>query len=52
MLKFNNYEHHHLDDNGIIKENTVMHDKIIIIGKVSKSDKTHMINLLKLKRVN
>ena len=46
----NNYEYHHLDDNGIIKENTVMHDKIIIIGKVSKSDKTIYDQSIKTKK--
>ena len=46
----NNYEYHHLDDNGIIKENTVMHDKIIIIGKISESDKTIYDQSIKTKK--
>ena len=46
----NNYEYHHLDENGIIKENTVMHDKIIIIGKISESDKLIYDQSIKTKK--
>ena len=29
------YDYNYLDENGIVKENTKMHDKIVVIGKVS-----------------
>ena len=29
------YDYNYLDENGIVKENTKMHDKIVAVGKVS-----------------
>ncbi len=45
-----NYEYHHLDENGIIKENTVIHDKVVIIGKISQFDNLNFDQSIKTKK--
>ena len=47
---FTGFEYHHLDDEGIIKPETVMHDKIIILGKTSTDGTRYLDQSVKTKK--
>jgi len=44
------FEYHHLDEHGVIKQETIMHDKIILLGKVTKENENMYSQSLKTKK--